>query len=445
MQVADDVVRKAISQGGQNPIAVVVGCADSRAPIEILFDMRPGDLFVLRNAGNTCSQHGGIFVGSAEYAIQNLGSKLVVIMGHTMCGAVTAAITVARQGGDADSSNIGQVLGEIMDSAKKAVKMLPDASVGDQVTLATKLNVMQTMKKFISASECVTTGVKEMDIQVHGAVYDLYSGQVEWLGQYPDLESLVDCEMPLHAWKVNPYVRGGSISDGRATVVKKNVQRLKEGNLRFVHGEKATQSSDLESKVMIVRTGANVWPMSTVFDTPPRSILVQQSLGGLQNTQEGIDTPTSAVEFGIVHYQPRLVVILGMSDSMLVGDALAQISGAVAPSGPKQRVLADLTASALRAHTQVEADPTGTAAGRALREKRLTVELNVLYSIEQLLVSPIIRNAVIDGDVELHGAIMNRQTGEVEFLGEHPQLDKIIDQYEQQQATFIQNSMVGPM
>merc|ERR1719272_1820069 len=75
-----------LSEGGQNPISVVLGCADSRAPIEILFDVRPGDLFVLRNAGNICSEKsGGSIIGSAEYAIIHLRTKFMVITGHTSC------------------------------------------------------------------------------------------------------------------------------------------------------------------------------------------------------------------------------------------------------------------------------------------------------------------------------------------------------------------------
>ena len=80
----DEKLLKQLSEGGQNPVAVIVGCADSRAPIEMLFDMRPGDLFVLRNAGNTCASNKGSLVGSAEYSISHLRTKLVVIAGHTL-------------------------------------------------------------------------------------------------------------------------------------------------------------------------------------------------------------------------------------------------------------------------------------------------------------------------------------------------------------------------
>ena len=74
-----------LSEGGQNPEAIVLGCADSRAPIEILFDVRPGDLFVLRNAGNTCAAAKSDLIGSIEYAISHLHTKLLVVTGHTKC------------------------------------------------------------------------------------------------------------------------------------------------------------------------------------------------------------------------------------------------------------------------------------------------------------------------------------------------------------------------
>ena len=70
-------------------MAAVFGCADSRAPIDTIFDAYPGDLFILRNAGNTCSRAEGSMVGSLEYAISALDTKLILVLGHTKCGEST--------------------------------------------------------------------------------------------------------------------------------------------------------------------------------------------------------------------------------------------------------------------------------------------------------------------------------------------------------------------
>merc|ERR1712157_476850 len=111
--------------------------------------MRPGDLFVLRNAGNSCCT--GSLIGSAEYAIEHLRCKLVVVMGHTQCGAVTAAVKGQKSGAQSvdDNSNIGQALKEIKVAAKEAVQTIPGASEVDQVKLATKLNIFDTMRMMI--------------------------------------------------------------------------------------------------------------------------------------------------------------------------------------------------------------------------------------------------------------------------------------------------------
>ncbi|CAE8581011.1 unnamed protein product [Polarella glacialis] len=83
--------RRALASHGQRPVATVIGCADSRCPVEQLFDARPGDIFVLRNAGNTCTHAEGSMVGSVEYSVLNLETKMILVLGHTGCGAIMAA------------------------------------------------------------------------------------------------------------------------------------------------------------------------------------------------------------------------------------------------------------------------------------------------------------------------------------------------------------------
>merc|ERR1712151_111751 len=87
--------RQALAQYGQNPFATIIGCADSRCPIEILFDVQPGDIFVLRNAGNTCTHAEGSMVGSVEYSVGHLHTNLVLVLGHTRCGAIAGATSTA--------------------------------------------------------------------------------------------------------------------------------------------------------------------------------------------------------------------------------------------------------------------------------------------------------------------------------------------------------------
>merc|ERR1712232_809732 len=100
--------REALAQYGQNPFATIIGCADSRCPLEILFDAVPGDLFVLRNAGNTVEHAEGSIVGSVEYSVGHLHTNLVLVLGHTRCGAIAGATSTALSAKGKRPSDDGQ-------------------------------------------------------------------------------------------------------------------------------------------------------------------------------------------------------------------------------------------------------------------------------------------------------------------------------------------------
>merc|ERR1719447_2690727 len=91
LRSADAEWRTALAEHGQNPMAVVLGCADSRCPVEAIVDAQPGEVFVLRSAGNACPGGEASIVGSAEFAVGALHTRLVVVMGHTKCGAIKGA------------------------------------------------------------------------------------------------------------------------------------------------------------------------------------------------------------------------------------------------------------------------------------------------------------------------------------------------------------------
>ena len=113
---------------GQKPFAVIVGCSDSRIPPEIIFDQGIGDLFVIRVAGNIVDD---VALGSVEYAVDHLGTKLVIVLGHGNCGAVTATV----QGGEAHG-HIGSIVRTIAPAVEKA-----RAQTGELIDNAIKINV----------------------------------------------------------------------------------------------------------------------------------------------------------------------------------------------------------------------------------------------------------------------------------------------------------------
>lgn len=157
----------------QQPFATFLACSDSRVPVESLFDVGIGDLFVVRVAGNVCSDHE---IGSIEYGVGHLKTPLVVVMGHTHCGAVTAVLE------DADVRGKFPHLAEhIIPSHEKAHALFPDADAKTLLAEAVKLNVQRAMSDLLQISEGIRTLHKAGKVEIVGAVYDITAGTVEWL------------------------------------------------------------------------------------------------------------------------------------------------------------------------------------------------------------------------------------------------------------------------
>ena len=157
--------------GGQYPFAVVLGCIDSRVPIETVFDQGIGDIFAARVAGNIVN---GDLLGSMEFACNLAGSKVVVVLGHTSCGAVKGAISQARLG------NLTGLVQKI-EPAVAAVEGERDATNDPYVDQVAETNVRMTLDAIRSQSE-VLAGMEESgDILLVGAMYDVSSGEVRFL------------------------------------------------------------------------------------------------------------------------------------------------------------------------------------------------------------------------------------------------------------------------
>lgn len=168
---------------GQTPFATVVSCADSRVPVEIIFDRGIGDLFVVRDAGNVC---GPIEIGSVEYAVQHVHTPLVVVMGHTHCGAVIAAV----QGGHAHGS-IEAVLDKVRPAVAEVRTAHPDLKGEGLQAAATEANVWQSINDLVTSSQIVREALGKHEIAVVGALYDVTTGKVTWLGSHPRQKELL--------------------------------------------------------------------------------------------------------------------------------------------------------------------------------------------------------------------------------------------------------------
>jgi len=199
-------LRSALATQGQNPAAVIIACADSRCPIELLFDARPGDLFVLRNAGNTCTHGEGSIMGSVEYSTGHLNTHLVLVLGHTKCGAVkgaTATMLAARDApppqkeGCKHRTALEVLLESLAPVAQRAEAELPRGASAEEIAAhAVKVNVIHTMDRLVECSVPLRERVRRREVQIHGAIYDLTSGRVDFIGQSPNLGRLADSQEP---------------------------------------------------------------------------------------------------------------------------------------------------------------------------------------------------------------------------------------------------------
>ena len=160
-----DSNRRTNLTSGQNPYAIVLGCADSRVVPELAFDAGLGELFTVRVAGNIANTES---IASIEYAVANLGSKVIVVLGHESCGAVTAAIN----GGD-NGHNLNILLTQITPAVVQAAS--------DDVNTVVKKNARLNAKELINRSEIIRTAVEQNKLKIVSAYYHLKSGQIDFM------------------------------------------------------------------------------------------------------------------------------------------------------------------------------------------------------------------------------------------------------------------------
>src|SRR6266849_6377553 len=161
------VARRVEMAKGQYPFAAVLACSDSRTPPEIIFDRGLGDIFVVRVAGNVADQ---VVIESLDYSVKHLGVRLVMILGHNRCGAVTAAVAGHEEEGD-----VGPMLTELRPAVEASKSM-----AGDPVENAVRENVKLVIKN-IATSEELSAMVKSGELKVVGGIYDLDTGKIEMM------------------------------------------------------------------------------------------------------------------------------------------------------------------------------------------------------------------------------------------------------------------------
>lgn len=175
--LALDPRRRAELVGGQEPFAVVLGCSDSRVPVEIVFDCGPGDLFVIRVAGNIVAPS---LVGSVEFAAETCGTRLVVVLGHSDCGAVTATVDELAREAEHRSPHLRAIVGRIRPAIEDIVADPAAPGREEVIARAVRANVRASAAQLRSGSEIIERLIRTDGLRVVGAEYSLETGSVDF-------------------------------------------------------------------------------------------------------------------------------------------------------------------------------------------------------------------------------------------------------------------------
>jgi carbonic anhydrase len=167
---------------GQEPFAIILGCSDSRVPAEIVFDQGLGDLFVIRVAGNIVASSQ---VGSVEFAVERFGTRLVVVLGHSQCGAVQATLEELQRPSDRQSRNLRSIVDRIRPSVQAllATELRHDPEA--LVQQAVRANIRVSANHLRHGSDLLERLTEKGDLLVVGAEYSLETGVVEFTDGVP--------------------------------------------------------------------------------------------------------------------------------------------------------------------------------------------------------------------------------------------------------------------
>ncbi len=171
--------RRAVLVDGQEPFAIILGCSDSRVPAELVFDQGLGDLFVIRVGGNIVAPSQ---VGSVEFAAARFGTPLVVVMGHTQCGVVTAAFDSVVDGANDKSRNLRSIVDRVRPAVLAAMGSRDQASIDRAAIIhdAVRINVRASADHLRHGSALLEGLIRNRGLAVVGAEYSIESGIVDF-------------------------------------------------------------------------------------------------------------------------------------------------------------------------------------------------------------------------------------------------------------------------
>lgn len=162
---------------GQEPFAIILGCSDSRVPAEIVFDQGLGDLFVIRVAGNVVAPSQ---IGSVEFAAERFGTRLVVVLGHSMCGAVMATLDDLEHPSESKSTNVLSIVNRILPTVKPLYETELRNNPQKLLETAIRANIHAATNHLMHGSQMLEQLIQQGRLMIVGAEYSLETGKVEF-------------------------------------------------------------------------------------------------------------------------------------------------------------------------------------------------------------------------------------------------------------------------
>lgn len=172
-----EATRRALLVEGQEPLAIVLGCSDSRVPAELVFDQGFGDLFVIRVAGNIVAPSQ---VGSVEFAASRFNTRLVVVMGHSQCGAILATLDELQGRATQQSRNQRAIVDRVRPALEPLLVGQPDGDPEELLHQAVRANVRASVDQLRHGSELLEDLIRTDGLTVVGAEYSLETGVVDF-------------------------------------------------------------------------------------------------------------------------------------------------------------------------------------------------------------------------------------------------------------------------
>lgn len=184
---ADRLRQAGAENQGDHAIATVIACSDSRVPVELIFDTGIMDVFVVRVAGNVCNADE---IASIEYGILHVHTPVMVLLGHTQCGAVTATVSRYEGAGGPLEVNIPPLLDSILPAVLAAKEKHPGLSGDALVAAATEENIWRGIEQLLLKSPAIRQQLRDGKVKIIGAIYDVGTGNIDWLSELKTIEIL---------------------------------------------------------------------------------------------------------------------------------------------------------------------------------------------------------------------------------------------------------------